>query len=149
MHKCFVCGMGFKHEGTYDCDLSNHYKNNSQNDYIFDAPVKVNIHGGCTARKQIENNKIPTSKPCMEAFSKQPLFTSTIRALSNKRFQCTDCLKKFSMYSKLTTHKRTHTGEKLYECSDCQKKCSNQSNLIEHKRTHTGERPYECSDCKK
>ena len=49
--------------------------------------------------------------------------------------------------SRLTTHERTHTGEKTYVCGECGRTFSDKSVLITHERTHTGEKPYVCGEC--
>ena len=49
--------------------------------------------------------------------------------------------------SRLTTHERTHTGEKTSVCGECGRTFSDKSVLITHERTHTGEKPYVCGEC--
>ena len=48
--------------------------------------------------------------------------------------------------SSLTTHERTHTGEKRYVCRECGRSFNHGSNFIRHQRTHTGEKPYVCKE---
>ena len=64
-------------------------------------------------------------------------------------FKCEECDRGFSTRQHLTTHKRTHTGEKPYSCDVCGKGFANPSNITQHKRTHTGEKPYSCEVCGK
>jgi len=52
----------------------------------------------------------------------------------------------FSKRHKVSTHLRTHTGERPFECpaTDCHKKFARPDSLATHLKTHATNRPYYC-----
>ncbi|GFR92151.1 exonuclease 3'-5' domain-containing protein 1 [Elysia marginata] len=82
--------------------------------------------------------------------------------LPPRRFPCDMCEMKFPSASALSSHKATHSEERLYKCDICDKSFKTYSTLyghklihtgmsalIEHKKMHTEDKPYKCPACEK
>ncbi|XP_055531505.1 zinc finger protein 708-like [Wyeomyia smithii] len=64
-------------------------------------------------------------------------------------WQCTICLRRFSLQSNYSRHRLIHQDEKRFKCDFCDKGFSQKGQLMNHRRTHTGERPFTCPACGK
>jgi len=72
-------------------------------------------------------------------------------AHGNKIFLCNQCGERFTYARALRFHEvlAHQIGDKPYMCRYCGFRCLQISNLRRHERCHTNERPYQCKFCEK
>lgn len=82
-------------------------------------------------------------------------FTAYTTLLSHLRshagfrpYECHICNAFFTRQHSLNYHLLIHTNETRFTCTDCGRKFRHPSHFKEHRRRHTGESPYECTECK-
>merc|ERR1712129_568691 len=95
----------------------------------------VDDNGYLTPKKE----KKPRARPKKSSSSRQSI----------KRFECSTCLKRFTLKQNLKVHIRVHTGERPFKCKFCPKRFKDSRARINHHLTHTGEKPHECKVCSK
>ena len=73
--------------------------------------------------------------------------------MTEGRFQCAQCGRKFTTKASLVTHIETHKApderDYKYVCNYCGKKYLFKSNYDDHLNKHTGAKPHSCKICKK
>ena len=81
-------------------------------------------------------------------------FTAYTTLLSHLRshagfrpYECHICNAFFTRQHSLNYHLLIHTNETRFTCTDCGRKFRHPSHFKEHRRRHTGESPYECTEC--
>ena len=63
---------------------------------------------------------------------------------SGKRFQCSECGKKFNWKGRFTQHLWTHMNGQPHACTYCEYTSKDKYDVIRHYRTHTCEKLYTC-----
>eukprot|EP00301_Raphidiophrys_heterophryoidea_P018829 c3824_g1_i2.p1 GENE.c3824_g1_i2~~c3824_g1_i2.p1 ORF type:complete len:269 (-),score=37.64 c3824_g1_i2:198-1004(-) len=81
--------------------------------------------------------------------TRKSLHNTKQKSTPSKVWLCKEsgCKKTFASEHSLTTHSRTHTGERPFDCPECNKAFKDTSTLNRHRLCHSDERPHVCPDC--
>ena len=119
--------------------------------------VQVKIPKLKTGKKvSVHKKETPFScdiEGCKVTFIHRGNLNKHIRNVHNKekRYQCGECFKKFSMKFSLEGHiLAVHNKEQAYQCNQCFKKFGQRSHLNRHLiAVHNKEQPFQCDQCLK
>ena len=67
----------------------------------------------------------------------------------DKKWECTECGKKYNRKAKLEEHNRTHSGERPFKCDykNCGSTFIKKYHLERHQASHSNEKPWKCDEC--
>lgn len=102
------------------------------------------VHTSDSIEVELETQKNPLPS--------QMLIKDPSRFKTEERpYKCSkaDCNKTFLLKHHLTTHEKTHTGERPHVCAHCGKSFTHKYCLNTHLLLHTNERPHQCTECNK
>ncbi|CAH0550415.1 unnamed protein product [Brassicogethes aeneus] len=87
---------------------------------------------------------------CSKKFASKSSLTEHMNIHFNRRpFTCEICGKTFRQHSSLKVHKIFHNDDLPFSCTICSKRFKRAQQLKIHVYTHTGEKPYKCKVCEK
>nr|XP_023026544.1 zinc finger protein 70-like isoform X1 [Leptinotarsa decemlineata] len=147
--ECAKCEASF----AVKLSLVNHLKKHAKEEKFLLSGVR-NVRPNSIKRqkpalKNAKRCKSNSRKAARRTVLKPKLEPGQIVKTIKSKYYCSRCDRVLTSNSALSSHMKTHTGERPYSCSYCRKSFSYISSLTVHTRLHTGETPYVCSICNK
>ncbi|KAF9574663.1 hypothetical protein EC968_005894 [Mortierella alpina] len=118
--------------------------------YNFFAPPSVTTPQSHSSAEVVPRSPIspcpPTKPRSTSAVKKTP---SRPKKVNGSIHRCPQCPKTFSRPYNLSSHEKTHKGEKPWVCSygTCKSAFLRVYDLARHERNHNGQKPFVCKGC--
>ena len=135
-YACSLCNLTFD---TFD-EAQHHTKESHENG------ESSNQHHENQAHEIIVSDEVGI---VVEDACEQDMFRIPENKKTEKKFNCSECDKRFTSNAQLIHHRNIHLGLKPYTCHLCNKGFTQPTHLKIHMRVHDGERNYMCSICGK
>ncbi|XP_072181082.1 uncharacterized protein [Diadema setosum] len=111
------------------------------------CPFRYPTKEAVLQHEETHGRKVQVCEKCDKEFVNVDALKAHIRFVHDKKFDCSDCDKKFGTKYLLMQHRRSHTGEKPFVCETCNKGFTTSSSLKAHMESHNVSRSYLCHEC--
>ncbi|XP_068625819.1 zinc finger protein 892-like isoform X4 [Battus philenor] len=151
LHSCNTCKKRFMKRNHF----IQHYKlvhlklrQKFRSCYLCDEKVTAHLRAAHLEEKH--GIPAPTCNACGRkfAFPNEVVRHQKYYHMGEKKFQCSDCGKRFSYKALLTQHVIMHTTLRAFTCQICEKSFKREKTLRTHLRIHLNDRRYVCKICK-
>ncbi|KAK3595445.1 hypothetical protein CHS0354_003439 [Potamilus streckersoni] len=142
VHKCYVCQREFDNVGTMMAHVICHSA--AEKEKAKEDGMQINYNDMMT-QMEMDQSRICTI--CNQKFEDAAqLQHHAYNHFIGKQFACEVCGKELVSFGSYNSHMKMHKG---YKCEKCGKGFRDRTRLTTHQRTHTGEKPFECEICGK
>jgi len=133
---CMLCGTCFSQSSLLD-------------DHIQSEHEEADMFQCLTCGEEYTESSGLTDHVCRKRQRQMKQQGKLATSADRKQHKCKHCGRVFGSVSNLSSHIRTHTGERPFCCDQCGRRFTRSDILTAHVSTHTGVKPHACPFCSK